>query len=124
MLQPGTVGEATVIVSESNTAQTMKSGALPVFATPSMVALMEEAACVALAPQLGDGEESVGVAISVSHDAASKLGATIVAKATVTAVEGRKVSFTVEAFDGNVCIGKGDHHRFIISAERFMAKLG
>jgi len=123
MLQKGKVGTATTIVSEKNTAKTVGSGSLDVFSTPMMIALMEEAACDCLAGCLGVGETSVGTQINVAHKAASPVGACIVAKATIEAVEGRKVTFTVVANDGKNEIGSGVHDRFIVDAEKFMGRL-
>lgn len=117
----GISGTATTVVTDANTAKAVKSGNLDVFSTPMMVALMEEAACKCLE------EESVGTQISVMHSAASPLGASITATATVTGIEGRKVTFDLIAHDekdGEKSeIGKGTHTRFIIDADRFMAKL-
>lgn len=123
MIQVGQSATATVTVSESNIAKTMKSGALEVFATPAMCALMEEAAQAAVQSELNDGEGTVGISLSISHDAPSPIGATITATATVTAVEGRKISFTIEASDDIGIIGKGTHERFVINNEKFMTKV-
>lgn len=120
MIQVGQSATAMVTVTESNIAKTMKSGSLEVFATPAMCALMEEAAQAAVQPKLNDGEGTVGISLSISHDAPSPIGATITATATVTAVEGRKISFAIEASDGVGIIGKGTHERFIINNEKFM----
>lgn len=119
----GTVGTAEVAVTAVNTADVMGSGTLPVFATPAMCALMEKAAVLAVEDFMEDGESTVGIKLAISHDAASPLGAEITATATITAVEGRKVSFAVEAREGDRIIGKGTHERFIIDCERFMNKL-
>lgn len=124
MIQVGQSATTTVTVTESNIAKTMKSGSLEVFATPAMCALMEEAAQAAVQPELNDGEGTVGIALSISHDAPSPMGATITATATVTAVEGRKISFAIEASDGIGIIGKGTHERFVINKEKFMSKVG
>lgn len=123
MIQVGQSATATVTVTEANIAKTMKSGALEVFATPAMCALMEEAAQAAVQSELNDGEGTVGISLSISHDAPSPIGATITATATVTAVEGRKISFTIEASDGIGTIGKGTHERFVINNEKFMTKV-
>lgn len=124
MIQIGQSATATVQVTESNIAKTMKSGALEVFATPAMCALMEEAAQAAVQPELHEGDGTVGISLSISHDAPSPLGATITATATVTAVEGRKITFDIEASDGVSIIGKGTHERFVINNEKFMTKVG
>ena len=124
MVQVGQSATATVTVTESNIAKTMKSGSLEVFATPAMCALMEEAAQAAVQPELNDDEGTVGISLSISHDAPSPMGTTITATATVTAVEGRKTSFAIEASDGVGIIGKGTHERFVINNEKFMTKVG
>ena len=124
MIQVGQSATATVTVTESNIAKTMKSGSLEVFATPAMCALMEEAAQTAVQPELNDGEGTVGISLSISHDAPSPMGTTITATAKVTAVEGRKISFAIEASDGVGIIGKGTHERFVINNEKFMTKVG
>ena len=124
MVSVGQTATSTVTVTEYNIAKTMKSGSLEVFATPAMCALMEEAAQAAVQPHLEEGEGTVGISLSISHDAPSPMGSTITAKATVTAVEGRKITFNIEASDGVGIIGKGTHERFVINNEKFMAKVG
>lgn len=122
-LKAGLVGTATVTVTENNIAKTMKSGALEVFATPAMCALMEEAACAAVNDSMEPGNGTVGISLSISHDRATAMGDTVTATATLTAVEGRKLVFAVEAKDSKGVIGKGNHERFIINNEKFMSKL-
>ncbi len=119
----GMTATATTTVVTENTAKVMKSGALDVFATPAMCALMEEAAQAAVAPVLESGQGTVGISLSITHDAPSPLGATITATAEVTAVDGRKITFTITATDNHGHIGKGTHERFIIDNEKFMAKV-
>lgn len=123
-LKPGLKGTATAAVTPRNTAQAMGSGTLPVFATPAMCALMEEAACTAVAGCLDDGCGTVGISLNITHDAPSAIGQTITATAVLKSVEGRKLNFEVTAQDddGKV-IGKGLHSRFIINNEKFMSKL-
>ena len=106
-IEIGQVGMATVVVESNNTAEYMGSGTLPVFATPAMVALMEKAAYTGIQGDLGDGEGSVGIRMETSHEAASPLGVTITAMATVVAVDGRKVTFEVVAKEGEKVIGRG-----------------
>ena len=125
-MSPVTIGmtaTATTTVVTENTAKVMKSGAFDVFATPAMCALMEEAAQAAVAPALEAGQGTVGISLSITHDVPSPLGATITATAEVTAVDGRKITFHIEANDGHGSIGKGTHERFIIDNEKFMAKV-
>ncbi len=115
---------STTTVNQNNTANALGSGDMDVFATPAMVALMENAAMNAVAPHLEAGQTTVGTEISTSHIKASALGATITATAVLTAVEGRKLTFEVIAHEGENIIGKGSHTRFIVDRERFLAKLG
>jgi predicted thioesterase len=116
----GKTAEASVTVNEGNTAKTIWSGSLDVFATPMMIALMEQAACECLTDCLETGQTSVGTEINVSHTAASPLGAKITATATIEAVSGRKVDFAVTASDGVGEIGKGKQTRAIVDVARFM----
>lgn len=108
-------------VEESGLAVNMKSGSLRVLATPQMIAWMEEAACL-IAP-LEEGQTSVGIHMNVSHDAPSALGAEIRIEAELTEVKGKILTYQVATWCGDTCIGKGEHVRAIVNAERFMAKL-
>lgn len=117
-------GNATVNVCENNTAKAVKSGSLDVFATPMMIALIEEATCSACAPLLEEGETTVGTKISVSHDKASGLGNKITAHASLDNIDGRKLSFSVYAEDSNGdVIGKGTVERFVVLTDKFMKKV-
>ena len=123
MLKEGLVYTSKVIVTFDNCASAVGSGGLNVFATPSMVALMENAAMNAVAPFLPQGTTTVGSEINTTHIKPSALGAEISATATLISVEGRKLLFDVEARDAAGVIGRGTHVRFIVDIERFMAKL-
>lgn len=114
---------ATTTVNQNNTALALGSGDMDVFATPAMVALMENAAMNAVAPHLEAGQTTVGTQITTSHIKASALGATISATATLTAVDGRSLTFAITAREGDKIIGEGSHTRFIVDRERFLAKL-
>ncbi len=117
-------GKSMTIVNSSNTASTVKSGCLEVFATPMMLALMEEATCFACAPLLEDEETTVGTKISVTHDKASRIGTNITACATLEEVDGRRLVFSVVAYDDNEnTIGKGNIERFVVNKEKFMKKV-
>lgn len=113
--------EQTVTPNES--ALSMGSGDMEVFATPAMVALMEQAAMLAAKKLLQEGESSVGIEISTSHLKASRIGSTIRATATLEQQDGRRLKFRVEAYDGDTLIGEGSHTRFIVDKSRFLAKL-
>ena len=115
--------ESTAEVTAENTAVGMGSGDLPVFATPAMVALMENAAMNAVASRLPEGMTTVGVEMTVSHVKASPVGAHVTASAELVAIDGRRLVFAVKAWDGCGAIGEGSHTRFTVDAGRFMAKL-
>lgn len=122
-MEIGLTYTSTTTVCQTNTARTLGSGDMDVFATPAMVALMENAAMNAVTTALAEGQTTVGTQVETSHIKASALGATITATATLTAIEGRKLSFAVEAHDGTTLIGSGTHTRFIVDRDRFLAKL-
>ncbi|MCM1150564.1 MAG: thioesterase family protein [Alistipes sp.] len=123
MLEKGLSARSRTTVSEADTAVAMGSGDMPVFATPAMIALMENAAMRAVAGELPEGATTVGAEMNVSHIKPSALGAEITASAVVTAVEGRKIAFNVGARDAEGMIGEGTHVRFVVDRERFLAKL-
>lgn len=122
MINVGTKGRAEAFVTKENTAATMKSGSLEVFATPALVALMEEAACNALENDLEEGTTTVGIHMDVQHAAATPLGMKVRAIATVIEVDNRKITFQVEAQDEKDLIGKATHSRFIVKKDKFMEK--
>lgn len=122
-MEVGLKYESTVVVSPSNTAATLGSGDMDVFATPAMVALMENAAMLAVVAHLPEGSATVGTQMNTSHIKASPLGATITASAELTEVEGRKLTFAVKAWDEKGVIGEGVHTRFVVDRERFLSKL-
>ncbi|MBR1995458.1 MAG: thioesterase family protein [Alistipes sp.] len=123
MLKEGLSASAHVTVTEANTARTMGSGDLEVFATPALVALMEQAAMQAVASALPEGATTVGSQIDCAHIKPSPFGAAITATAVLTQVEGRKLTFTVGATDAEGIIGEGTHIRFVVDRVRFMAKM-
>ena len=118
----GSKGRAECVVNEHNTAAAVGSGLLPVFATPQMIALMENAAVNAVQSQLEEGQGTVGTRLDVSHDAATPIGMKVWAEAELTTVDGRKLTFSVAAYDEAGPIGKGVHERFVIQNDRFLAK--
>ena len=121
--QIGMAAEVSEVVLHTNTAAAMASGTLCVYATPSMICLMEQAACKAIAPCLEEGISTVGVSMSISHDSATPVGKTVTAKAVLTGVDDRKLTFKVIASDDYGVIGQGMHERFLINSEKFLAKL-
>lgn len=122
MIEIGKKFEIKILVSENDTAKAVGSGTLEVLATPRMIALMEEAAYKCIADDLEEGTSSVGTLMSVEHLSATPVGMEAYAVAEVSAVEGRKVFFTVEAYDEKGIIGKGTHDRFIVFSEKFVNK--
>ncbi|MCI8697483.1 MAG: thioesterase family protein [Oscillospiraceae bacterium] len=119
----GMKGRAETVVTPDNTARAAGSGLAPVFATPWMVALMENAAVQAVQGALAEDQGTVGTHLDISHDAASPIGMKVWAEAEVTAVEGRKLTFDVAAYDEAGRIGGGTHQRFIIQPDKFLAKV-
>ncbi len=118
----GLIGEVKEKVFEGNTAKNVGSGSLEVFATPAMIALMEKASCQALEGYLDEGTTTVGTKVDIEHLAATPLGMEVTVRSTVTEVDGRRICFNVEAFDEVGLIGKGNHERFAVFSEKFMAK--
>lgn len=123
MLETGLTYTATTEVTQEKSALAMGAGNLPVFATPALVALMENAAMMAVATSLPEGSTTVGGAINIQHTRPSGIGQKVSATARLTAVDGRKLSFELVAHDSSGVIGEGTHVRFIVDAERFMAKV-
>lgn len=121
-LEIGLKGRADLTVTQQNTAAAVGSGLVPVFATPWMIALMENAAVNAVSSFLSEGEGTVGTFLNVSHDAATPIGMKVWAEAELTEINGKALTFSVAAFDEAGPIGKGTHGRFIINVERFLAK--
>jgi predicted thioesterase len=118
----GKTATAETTVIDDNTALVVGSGALPVFATPMFLALMEKAACNALSGSLDEGLTSVGIAANIQHTAASSIGAKITATAEIIGANGRTIDFKIIARDEAGEIGEGTHTRVIVDAKRFIAK--
>jgi len=121
-ISPGLSAEITLTVDESNTASKYGSGLVPVFATPAMVGMMEGAAVKALEGQLAEGQTTVGTHIDVRHLAATPVGMQVRARAELTAVDGRKLTFQIEAWDEVEKIGEATHERFVIDMGKFIAR--
>ncbi len=120
----GLESEKSITVQEKDSAKSLGSGGLDVFGTPAMIALMENVALEMIRPYLQEGDDSVGMMINAKHMKASPLGAKITCKAKVTAVDGRKVSYSLSCFDeSGDAIGTAVHDRFVVGTERFMSKL-
>ena len=121
-LKTGMTNRSEMTVTDDTTAIRYDSGALPVYSTPAMLALME-GACWHLVKNVS-GLDTVGTLVNIEHLRASKVGTKVWADAELAAIDGRKLSFNVAAYDDKGVIGKGYHERFIVDPERFMAKLG
>ena len=117
MLQPGLKGTASGTVERRDTAKEMGSGSLLVLATPAMAALMEQAACNAVAAELEEGVTSVGTRLDLRP-----VGMEVTAEATLTAVDGRRLTVTIEAADEKGPIGSCAHERVLVTAERFLER--
>lgn len=122
MLEVGIKGLEKEMVTEKNTAASMGSGLLPVYATPSMIALMEYTASQSVQSMLGEGEGTVGTAIDIQHSAATPMGMEITCESELIEIDRKRLVFKVTARDSHGEIGSGIHQRFIINNEKFMAK--
>ena len=119
----GSKGVATLRVAPEHSAEALGSGELPVFSTPILVALMEQAAVNAIRDRLDPDQTTVGTRIEVAHLAATPLGMEVRAEATLIEVDGRTLTFSIEAHDAREKIGEGRHRRAVISRDRFMARV-
>ena len=122
MLKEGITGHQETIVTVENTAKTMKSGTLDVFATPAMIALMEQTAYESVSGELEEGYGTVGTMLNVKHVSATPLGMKVTCESTLTKIDGRALTFEVKAFDERGLIGEGTHERFLVQNEKFQAK--
>lgn len=122
MLETGIQGKKEIIVTQEKTAKAMGSGTLDVFATPAMIALMENTAFESVAGELEEGSGTVGTALNVKHVAATPVGMKVVCETELVKVDGRALTFSVKAFDEKGLIGEGEHERFIVFNEKFQAK--
>ena len=118
----GMKGTVATLVEREDTAKEVGSGDLLVYATPCMVALMEGAACEAIAEALSDTQTTVGTALNIEHISATPVGLEVRAEAEVTAVEGKVITFSVTAFDEAGEIGHGTHKRVIVNSQKFLER--
>lgn len=123
MLTEGLSHTSTLTVTLDKTALSVGSGDMEVLATPMMMALMENAAMLAVADELPEGITTVGGHIESSHVKPSKVGAEVSATATLTKVEGKKLTFHIVAKMNDNIIGEGTHLRFVVNKEKFLASL-
>lgn len=118
----GMKGTAATTVEREDTAYEVGSGSLLVYATPCMVALMEGAACEAIAESLAEEKTTVGIELNIAHISATPVGLEVRAEAEVTAVEGNTITFQITAYDEAGKIGEGTHKRVMVSTQRFLDK--
>ena len=122
MLQPGIKAEKSLTVTDANTAKTMGSGTLDVFATPAMVALIEQTAYTSIESELEPGWGSVGTSLNIQHLSATPVGMTVTATTELVEVDRRRLVFHAEVYDEKGLVGKGTHDRFLVENEKFQAK--
>ncbi len=123
MVKPGITLEQKRQVLQEDAITFLGMDVKPSLASPSMIRWMEFAARDAVLPHLDKGQDTVGVRVDVSHLAPTPIGETVAYRATVTKIDGRKVTFEVEAADSRQTVGKGTHERFIVDVERFAERL-
>ena len=119
----GMKAEVGTLVEREDTAKEVGSGSLLVYATPCMAALMEGAACEAIAEALKETETTVGVELNIHHTSATPVGLDVRAEAEVTAVDGKVITFAITAFDEAGEIGKATHKRVIVNSQKFLEKV-
>ena len=121
MLQTGIKGKQTIVVTPAQTAAYYGSGALEVFATPAMVALLEETAWRSVQPYLEEGQATVGTRVDIRHLAATPLGGKVTCESELVEIDRRRLVFKVDVFDEKTKVGEGTHERFVIQSEKFLA---
>lgn len=121
-LRIGLKSEATIRVTEENTAVAYVSGGVKVFATPAMIGLMEKAALTSVDPLLEAGQTTVGIRVDVQHLSATPIGMQVTARSELVEIDGKRLVFRVEAYDERELIGRGTHERFIVAEERFLSR--
>ena len=114
----------TLVVEHKDTAAVYGSGALEVFATPAMIALMEKTCLEAVASKIGEGNTTVGIAVNIKQLKASPIGSLIRCDSKLIEVDRKRLVFEVRCFEGDTLIGEGIHERFVVDSAKFMAKLG
>ena len=112
----------TLVVEHKDTAAVYGSGALEVFATPAMIALMEKTSLESVADKIGEGNTTVGIAVNIKHLKASPVGSTIRCEAEIIEVDRRRLVFSVKCFEDTTLVGEGIHERFVVDSQKFMAK--
>jgi predicted thioesterase len=120
----GLINSETLLVRHEDTAAVYGSGALEVFATPAMIALMEKTCLESVSDKIGEGNTTVGISVNIKHLKASPVGALIRCNATLVEVDRKRLVFEVKCFEEETLIGEGIHERFVVDSEKFMGKLG
>jgi len=121
-LQIGMTAEKSEKVTENNTAIKYGSGGVAVYATPAMIGIMEGTCLAAVDPFLPEGMSTVGIHLDVKHTAATPVGMSVRATAKLIEISGKRLTFTVEAYDNKEKIGEGTHQRYIIDLAKFLQK--
>ena len=111
-----------LVVEHKDTAAVYGSGALEVFATPAMIALMEKTCLESVADKIGQGNTTVGIAVNIKHLKASPVGSIIRCEAEIVDVDRRRLVFSVKCYEGETLVGEGIHERFVVDSEKFMNK--
>lgn len=122
-MEVGTKNTVEMLVGEEHSARKLGSGLVNVFATPAMVALMENTAQSSINSSLPEGFATVGIEINVKHIKATPIGMRVRCESVLKKVEGKKLFFTIEAFDEVAKIGEASHYRYIIETDKFMKKI-
>ena len=118
----GLHNSVTLVVEHKDTAAVYGSGALEVFATPAMIALMEKTCLESVADKIGEDNTTVGIAVNIKHLKASPVGSTIRCEAEITEVDRRRLVFEVKCFEDETLVGEGIHERFVVDSQKFMSK--
>lgn len=122
-MQIGDKFENTIVTKEVHSARHLGSGGLEVFATPAMVAGMENVSFLLCEKSMESGNTTVGISLDLAHTKATKIGDSVTFKCEIMQIEGKKITLFVEAFDSKGQIGKGTHERFVVSTEKFISRL-
>jgi predicted thioesterase len=122
-LQIGVLGDKGLIVSSENTASKYGSGLIDVFATPAMIALMEQTAQLSIQPFLPEGKITLGIEVNIKHLKATPIGVLVKCNSKLIEIDGKTLLFEVFAYDETGLIGKGTHTRYIVDANKFIEKL-
>ncbi len=122
MIHTGIRGTNSITVTDERSAKRAGSGTIDVYSTPAMIALMEKTALDSVEPYLEEGQATVGTKLDISHDSATPIGMRVTCETQLVEIDGRRLVFEVEAFDGSGRIGGGRHERFIIDKKKFLEK--